>query len=239
MGPVGIVRAGRTRRPFLVRIALLTAPNARVQARRLAARIAPIARAHPGLIALPGGTSPGLLFDALSRTNLTWSAQTVTLTDERWASPRAPASNARALQTQLFRARAAAARFLPLKTTHATPRGAEARIGAALGRAGPLTLCVLGMGEDGHIASIFPGDKPALRARGAVVAVHAPQAAGATARLSLSLRTILSARLIVVFLRGREKLSALRRWLDPAAPETPIRTLISARRGPLWVSWAP
>lgn len=218
---------------------LLTAPSAQAQARRLAARVAPMLRAHPGLIALPGGTSPGLLFDVLARTEARWPGQIVTLTDERWVSARAPASNARTLQNHLFVAQGRAARFLPLKTAHATPRAAEARIGAALARAGPLTLCVLGMGEDGHIASLFPGDAPALKARGGAVAVHAPQAAGAAARLSLSLRTILSARLIVIFLRGREKLAALRRWLDPAAPESPVRTLVRARRGPLWVSWAP
>lgn len=239
MGPVCIVRPRRTRWPFLVRIRLLTATDARTQARRLAARLAPHLRAHPGLVALPGGASPGPLFDALARTDATWHAQTVTLSDERWISQRSNASNEHAVRARLLKAQARHAHFAPLKTPQPTPRAAQARVAATLDRAGAFTLCVLGMGEDGHIASLFPGDARALRARSATVAVHAPHAAGAPERLSLSLRKILTARLIVIFLRGREKLAALRRWLDPSAPETPIRTLVRARRGPIWVSWAP
>jgi len=220
-------------------VRLLTAPDARTQARTLAVRLAHHLRENPGLVAAPGGTSPGALFDALARTDARWPAQTVTLTDERWVSPRSAASNERAVRARLLRAQAKKTRFLPMKTAPATPKGAAANIAASLDRASPFTLCVLGMGEDGHIASLFPGDAQALSARSAAVAVHAPNAAGAPARLSLSLRKILTARLIVIFLRGREKLAALRHWLDPASPETPIRTLIRARRGPIWVSWAP
>ncbi len=215
---------------------MMMAPSARVQARALAARLAVRLRRTGGVLAAPGGTTPAALFDALARQDAGWRRVTVTLTDERWVSPRAAGSNEWQVRAHLLQAQARAAGFLPLKTSHPRALDAAGAVAAQLAKAGPLQICVLGMGEDGHIASLFPGTAPT---RKAVLAVSARGAAGSAERLSLSLRTILAARLVVIFIRGREKLSALKHWLSASAPETPIRTLVEARRGPIWLSWAP
>lgn len=216
---------------------LIAAPDARTQARRLADRLAHELRIHGGTIALPGGTTPGPLFDALARRDANWRDIVVTLTDERWADRKSAPSNEALLRRRLFVARARMARFAPLKSQRPTPRAAIAGVNAKLKSCLPLAICVLGMGEDGHIASLFPGAD--LKARAALVPAHVPNARGAADRISLSLRTILAARLVVIFIRGPDKLGALRRFLDPAAPETPVRGLIEKRRGPIWLSWSP
>jgi 6-phosphogluconolactonase len=137
----------------------------------------------------------------------------------------------------LLRARARSARFVPLKTAQTTPSQAAAGVSARLSPLLPFDVCVLGMGEDGHIASLFPGAP--LTARRIAVPAYAPGARGAAQRLSLSLRTILSSRLVVILIQGAAKRAALRRHLSPQAPPTPIRALIQARRGPIWISWSP
>lgn len=216
---------------------MMAAADARSQARALAARLAAhLRRAGGGLIAVPGGTTPAPLFDALARRDAGWRNVVVTLTDERWVAAWRPASNERLVRRRLLQAQARAARFIPLKTPHSTPHAAIALLSRRLRAAGPPEICLLGMGEDGHVASLFPG---APHGRAMVQAADVEGAAGASARISLSLRTILAARLIVIFIRGREKLAALRRWLAPGAPETPVRALVRARRGPLWLSWSP
>lgn len=218
---------------------MIAAPNARVQARSLARRVAQRLRRTGGILAVPGGTTPVSFFEALAREDAGWRRVTVTLTDERWVPRGDAASNERQARAHLLQAQARRAAFLPWKTAHASPAAAARFTGAQIARRAPIEICVLGMGEDGHIASLFPGHVPEARGRSRVIAVHVPGAAGSAARLSLSLRAILEARLIVILLRGREKLAALRRWLAPAAPDTPIRALVQARRGPLWLSWSP
>ncbi|MET0183540.1 MAG: 6-phosphogluconolactonase [Caulobacterales bacterium] len=216
---------------------LLAARDARVQARGLADRLAIRLRVNGGTIALPGGTTPGPLFDALARRNANWRRVTVTMTDERWADPKSAASNEALLRRRLFVAQARAAHFVALKTPHSSPSAAAGAVSARLKPVLPLDICVLGMGEDGHIASLFPGAD--LASRGVAVPAYVAQARGAADRISLSLRAILSARLVVIFMRGREKRDALRRFLRDDAPLTPIKALLEKRRGPIWLSWSP
>ncbi len=124
-------------------------------------RAAALERGQATLV-LSGGTTPELFLDALSRQLVPWSQVTITLTDERWVAVDDAASNENLIRTRLLVGDAAEARLVPLKTAAATPEEgaaeAESRL-AALPR--PFDVVVLGMGEDGHIASLFP-NHPAL-----------------------------------------------------------------------------
>lgn len=131
-------------------------------------------------LAVPGGTTPGPVLEALSGADLDWARVDVTLTDERWVPEDSPRSNTRLLRERLLVGRAGAARLVPLHDSTDRPEDAVATLEAGLRAILPLTVVLLGMGEDLHTASLFPGaDKlhAALSAGApALVAIRAPGA---------------------------------------------------------------
>ncbi|CAN5190633.1 6-phosphogluconolactonase [soil metagenome] len=203
------------------------------------------ARGEASLVAT-GGSTPGGLYDALNaQSDLPWHRLWVTLTDERWVSPDSPSSNERLVRARLLKGRAAA-RFVPLKTVDSTPAEAEASVNATLAAMPrPFDAVVLGVGPDGHFASLFPGN-PAL-ARGLdpaadrrVIAVTADGAAGATARLSMTLRAVLDSRWIAIIIRGEDKLAMVRMAAaEPEAGLYPVSAVLAQTKVPVEVFWAP
>lgn len=202
------------------------------------------ARGHATL-AVSGGRSPGLLFDELARSRLDWSRVTVTLVDERWVEPSADDSNERLVRDRLLTRHAASANFVPLKTRADHPAEAQAERSRTL-RAllDGADAVVLGMGDDGHIASLFPraaGLEAALDplAVPAVVAIDPPVAPHP--RLGMNLAALVAARHVVLLVQGSHKaalLSTEARATRVAAP-LPIDHLLVHRTGPLRMYWSP
>lgn len=164
-----------------------------------------ISRDGQAVLAVSGGKTPLLVFSHLRQQDLDWSRVTVTLSDERWVPADHPDSNENLVRTQLLQGPASAAKFVPLFGGEATPEiglaACEARI-SAMNR--PIDAVYLGMGSDGHIASLFPGEPAALRShRTKCVAV--PAAQDRRPRLSLSINTILKAREILLLYAGQDK----------------------------------
>ncbi|MCA0921601.1 6-phosphogluconolactonase [Pseudooceanicola nanhaiensis] len=108
-------------------------------------------------LAVPGGTSPGPVFDALCDVALDWSRVDVVLSDERWVPVESPRSNTKLVRERLLVNRAAAATLLPLYQPVDTPEEALEALAASLKPHLPLTVLLLGMGADMHTASLFPG----------------------------------------------------------------------------------
>jgi 6-phosphogluconolactonase len=164
----------------------------------------------------------------------------ITLSDERWVAPRHPASNERMVRQRLLRGKASAAHFIPLKTDDPAPGDAldavDARV-AAMPR--PFDAVLLGMGEDGHFASLFPGNAALKIGLDPICAenvtpVDAPGAAGSPHRLSLTLSALTDARWIVLIIRGEAKLRRLR---NPRG--APIAALLRQARAPIEAFSAP
>lgn len=107
--------------------------------------------------AVPGGTTPGPIFDAMSTVEIDWSRVHVMLTDERWVPEDHPRSNAGLVKSRLLTNRAAAAKFIPFYRDGLTATEAAAQLSEELAGEMPLSLLLLGMGEDMHTASLFPG----------------------------------------------------------------------------------
>lgn len=194
-------------------------------------------------IALAGGTSPGPLYQDMSHLVLDWSKVTVTLTDERWVSPEDPSSNEYLIRNRLLHRRAEEATFIPFKTNHATPQAGAATTERRLKPALPIDICLLGMGTDGHIASLIPGAtgyEAAVDPAGdrMVAGLHADNAAGSPDRMTLTMPALLKARRIILLIMGAEK----QRVFDEARNQegdSPVRYLLTGNRTPIHTFWAP
>lgn len=193
-----------------------------------------------------GGTTPGPLYDRLSALDAPWSKVDVTVSDERWTEPGAEGSNDHMLHQRLLINRAAQATFVGLRTDHETADAAEDACGHKLrAMARPFDVTLLGMGDDGHTASLFPFARGLDRALDLTsdrlaAAVHPAAAAGSKERISLTLRALYDSRSVVLLIRGAEKLSILQR-IVPGSDwrEAPVRALFAPKAPPAQVWWAP
>jgi len=109
------------------------------------------------VLAVPGGTTPGPMFDSLCAANLEWENVTILLTDERWVPESSERSNARLVRKHLLTDRAAAAHLLPFYTGAPQPEDAFGELAEKVEPLLPISVLILGMGEDMHTASLFPG----------------------------------------------------------------------------------
>ncbi|KAF0176427.1 MAG: pgl [Caulobacteraceae bacterium] len=232
--------------PATRRVDLLGHPDmatlARVLADDIAARLADavVARGSATLI-VPGGTSPGPLFDALSDADLPWADITVTLSDERWVDVADPGSNERMVRERLLEGRARKARFVSWRGAANSPGDAAQRLDVALSPLVPFDVCVLGLGVDGHIASLIPdadGFAAAMRGGATVLPIHAPGAAGAADRLSLTFPAIASSRLVVLLFSGAAKRAVFENALAGGGA-APIVGLLCDAKIPIWAHWCP
>ena len=194
-------------------------------------------------LSLAGGTTPGPLYEALSNAPLAWEKVSITVTDERWVSPEDPASNEYLIRDLLRKRRAAGATFVPFKTNHAKASGGAATAEKRLTPIMPFDICLIGMGPDGHIASLIPGAEgyeAAVDPAGTkkVAGIHAVGAAGAPERMTLTIPGILTSRRIVVLFMGQDKLNV---YNEAKAGEgtSPLKDLLAQRKVPIHAFWAP
>lgn len=195
-------------------------------------------------LAVSGGSTPGKLFRALSAAEIDWSAVVVTLVDERWVPETHDRSNARLVRETLLRNAASKAKFLPLHLDATAPEGALAEVQQRLAALpGPITIALLGMGDDGHTASFFPGGDRLLDAidpTGKALVMSMRAAAAIEPRITLTLPALLSAKKLALHIEGETKKAVLERALaGDDATEMPIRAVIANAPEPLEVLWAP
>jgi len=187
-----------------------------------------------------GGSTPGEVYDLLSTLPLPWEQVSVTLSDERWVAPDQPESNARLLRERLLVGEAAVANFVPLWSDLASAEDAAEAAEAAIAELLPADVVLLGMGEDGHIASLFPGSpvlEEGLGPLGGSLVIAAPKGEPAPPqdRLSLTLYALRQSYLILVLIRGEAK----RRVIEEQAG-LPIHALLDAAgETPVRIIWSP
>jgi 6-phosphogluconolactonase len=195
-------------------------------------------------LVVAGGRSPLALLEKLSAIELDWQRVWVTLTDERWVESSSSDSNEHLVRQHLLRNAAAKAKFVGLKTAAAEPGAAAAASWSAIAQLPrPFDHVLLGMGDDGHTASLFP-HSPELG-----VALDALQPPGCVAtrspvpppaRLSLNLSALLDSRRIALLIVGGGKWATYERAaMSGAVAEMPVRALLRQQRVPVTVYWAP
>ncbi|WP_447928663.1 6-phosphogluconolactonase [Vreelandella sp. EE27] len=198
-----------------------------------------LAQQEKVLLVVSGGSTPVPFFKALAAKPLPWQRVQVTLADERWVDAQSNDSNAKLVRENLLVGEAANADFIPLTASAETPeQGVEdvARRTEAL--AWPASVVILGMGSDGHTASLFP-DSPelglALATDETLVAVRTPSQP--QPRITFSANRLHQARRHFLHITGEDKRAVLGRALGGDDVRTlPIRAFLSC---PLAIYWAP
>ncbi len=196
-----------------------------------------------------GGGTPAPLYQNLSEADLDWDNIQIALVDERWVDKDHPASNEALIEQTLLINQAAKASFTGMKTKAetATEGCAETEQNyAALPQ--PFTITIVGMGNDGHTASLFPHAHGLAEALAedcaqltAPISAHQSEVTGEnTERLSLTLTGLLNSERIIILLTGDQKLDVFRQALDEGAVEDmPIRSLLRQNKTPVELYWAP
>lgn len=202
------------------------------------------AREHASLV-VSGGTTPGPFFCRLRQMDLAWERVVITLADERWVDPENQASNEGLVRSLLLRDKASRASFVPLKNRAVSARAGEEECCRALARISrPFDVVMLGMGTDGHTASLLPGatglaqaldpDDPGQECQ-AITPVQTPHE-----RMTLTLPALLQARQIFLHCTGREKEQVLRRAMaDGPVAVMPVRAILRQQQTPVHIYWSP
>ena len=193
-------------------------------------------------LVVSGGRTPKGFFHLLSQEFLDWSKVTVTLADERWVDADHKDSNEKLVQENLLINEACIARFVPLKNSATSAQAGETSIDQDLSAIGRFTLVILGMGDDGHTASLFPGsealniglDMESGRQCLAVQPLDAPHE-----RMSMTLPRLLDSEQIIVHISGENKGKVLA-MADGGNDrfELPIRAVLQQTITPVSVYWA-
>lgn len=194
------------------------------------------------LVAFPGGKTPIAVFDKLAAKKLRWKSVTIVPTDDRLVAVDSPLSNVATIARAFL---PLGARVLPIGSENPDYRLAGNAADARLQDLHwPLDLVWLGMGADGHTASIFPGPdlEEALngpktrRATGVMPDPLPPEAP--VARVTLTRSAILAARTILIAISGREKREVLERAItDGRAASAPIGRVLADAEQPIDIHW--
>lgn len=187
-------------------------------------------------LAVPGGGTPGPVFDVLSAADLDWSRVHVMLTDERWVPEEDERSNTRLVRERLLTGRAAAATLVPMRTDDARPEDAVEALARGLEGELPLSILLTGMGDDMHTASLFPGAEglgAALdREAPALMAMRPP---GQEARMTMTAPVLAGAMTKHVLIAGQAKREAFEKAKGLPPEKAPIAAVWEGAS----VHWAP
>ncbi len=226
-----------------------TFPTVETWAQSIAGRIeetlgAAVIRNGKALFAGPGGSTPSPVYARLAQAEIGWDRVAVTLVDERYVPESDPESNARLIQDVLLQGPAAKATFIPLYHSEITVDRAAAVAAHALTAAGGrFDAVLLGMGEDGHICSMFPHSptlktllSPTLKPTVLGVPHGRDGAAPSLERISINLPYLMAAGRVILGLKGAAKLAVFQKEALGDPTVQPIAALIAAKV-PLEVVW--
>jgi 6-phosphogluconolactonase len=195
-------------------------------------------------LVVSGGSTPVPLFVSLSNAELDWEKTFITLADERWVAPAESDSNERLVREHLLKNRASVACFVGLKTGAETAEDGEKECAQGLARLPtPFDVLILGMGNDGHTASLFPGASGlpvALDIQSGKICMAITPPAAPHARMTLTLPTLLNSREIIFLITGSEK-RTVHEQAAAGGPieEMPIRAFLYQDTTPVTIWWAP
>ncbi|WP_041523092.1 6-phosphogluconolactonase [Gilvimarinus agarilyticus] len=194
-----------------------------------------------------GGSSPAPIYKRLSEADLAWDKIKVALVDERWVDFDHDKSNEAFIVKTLLQNNAANAKLIGMKNTAGSAsEGLEQCEAAYQTLPSPFDVTVLGMGPDGHTASLFPhaeGLEESLSTNALCSAITAKQSevtGDCTERMTLSLAGIVNSKHVLLLISGDEKLATYREALAGGdVADMPVRAILEQNTVPVTVYWAP
>jgi 6-phosphogluconolactonase len=200
-----------------------------------------IAETGSASLIVSGGRTPQRMFDELSLQRLPWNRVKISLADERLVPATDAESNERLVRDHLLKGEAQSAVFIPLWQGEGDP--VESAIEAVCNMERPFAMVVLGLGDDGHSASLFPGMPDlgrALDPAANLTAVFVPAQGSRRPRVSLTLSTLLDAWRAALSFTGEAKRRVFEEALAPGAVEDlPVRAILRQTKIPVDVYWSP
>ena len=200
-------------------------------------------------VLVSGGTTPAPLYEALSRSDLNWKKIKIALVDERWVDAAHSASNEALIKRSLLTNNAKNVEFIGMKTAAETAVKGQVETEERYAKLPqPFSLAIVGMGADGHTASLFPHaqglssaldlNNPSLTA--AINANQTEVTGPNTERLTLTLSALMKCERIIILFTGEDKLAVFNAAQKPGPVEDmPIRALIHQEQVPVELYWAP
>lgn len=196
-----------------------------------------------------GGSTPEPLYKALSEVDLPWESIYVALVDERWVDFDHDKSNEAFTVKHLIQNKAAVTNLVGMKNSAATAaEGVDDCESAYQQLAQPFDITILGMGSDGHTASLFPHaqglddalDSESEQLCADIIAIQSEVTGAITERMTLTLAGLLQSKTLVLLITGDEKLAVLRAaQAGTDVKEMPIRALLQQQKVPFAIYWAP
>ncbi len=191
---------------------------------------------------LSGGTTPGPLYEKMSDTEFSWEKVIFSPTDERWVEADHPDSNEKLIRDTLIKGKASEAGFIGLKSAGAAPSDGQKETEEKLASLPlPLDVVLLGMGEDGHVASLFPGlqdTKYALSDDCASLCHGIHRDGDDVDRMTLTLKCLLSSKRIYLLFFGGKKLEVFEKATTEKSGTLPVSYLLYQDDVPVSVYWA-
>ena len=200
-----------------------------------------IAQKGNASIIVSGGNTPKPLFAQLSNADIDWEKVTISLADDRWVDVADDASNDKLVREHLLVNKASKATFISLKHDFVDAVDAVSACEAAINDVQmPFDVLILGMGEDGHTASLFPCSEQLqagldLNSGKKYIAVQPTTAPHQ--RMSLTLPALLASRNIFLHSTGESKKAVIAKALESTESEMPIKAVLE--RANVQLMWAP
>ena len=188
-----------------------------------------------------GGSSPARCYSELADAELEWSHVHVLLSDERWVPASDENSNEKLVRETLLTKNAEAADLVPIYSADTTAVARCLELNELLPAMPlPFACSLLGMGEDGHVASLFPDAEnltAGLDENGADWCIPVSTAASPHPRVSLTMKTLLNSEQIVLLIFGQAKRDVYEQ--AKSTPDAfPVSKLLSQDRTPVHIFWA-
>ena len=193
-------------------------------------------------LVVSGGRTPMGFFHLLSQQDLDWSAVTITLADERWVDNQHQDSNEKLVRENLLINNAVQANFVAAKNAATDAVDGEADLEQSLATIGRFTVVILGMGDDGHTASLFPDAETlalGLDMKSGRTAITVTPPAAPHQRISMTLPRLLDTQQVVIHISGAGKQAVLQAAQEgDDIAELPIRAILNQQIAPLKIYWA-